>query len=290
MKRFLAAVLLILLMVPGLSKAENAQPMRILLLGTDRLGYYVVSDKEDMSRADAIMVMTVDPETGGIRILSVERDYLVTLPEGVGKNKLSTATYFGGPQMCLDAVNSLFGLDLTRYMQIDMPRAVEAMDLLGGVDVEIYADEVPIVNASPIIVPKVEAGINHFNGKKALTFMRVRDMEISAVESNKARNSRQIRVIEAFLSKLSSSKGRDLINLASGIIPLVKTNMTIYDLLLLSQSVLSSGLDFGSLSYLRTPTGPYKTKRVNMHQVVVVDDMQAEIGNVRAFLLYNKAE
>lgn len=255
-------------------------------MGTDSLGYYVVSDAEDMSRADAIMVLTVQPQKGGFRVLSIERDYLVTLPDGKGKNKLSTATYFGGPAMCLDAVNDLFELNLSHYVQIDMPKAVEAMDLLGGVDVEIYEEELSIVNASPIIVPKVAAGINHLDGKKALAFMRKRDMDIDTVESNKARNNRQIRVIEAFLTKFSHSSGGDLMKLAAGIIPLVKTNMTIYDLLLFAQSTLSSGLNFGNLAYLRTPGSAYQTKRVNMHQVVVVDDMQEEIRNVQAFLLY----
>lgn len=259
--------------------------MRILLLGTDKLGYRTVSEDETLSRADAILILTILPGSGKVRVLSVERDYQVTLPGDHGINKLSTATYFGGSQMAMDTINGLFNTDLAYYMQVDIPSAIGIIDSLGGIDVEIFEDELKVVNASPLIVPKAKPGMHHFDGKQAQAFMRVRDMEINPIESNAQRNERQMRVISAILKRLPQMGLNEAVAVASDILPMISTNMPVYDLLMFAQAVLQGGLDM-EIVYQRSPSTPFKTKRVNMHLVVQVSDMEKEKKAVRDFLLY----
>lgn len=289
LKRALVFFLCLLVIMPAAASASRPEAFRVLLLGTDRVGYRTVSDDENMSRADAILILAVQPDVYGIRVLSVERDYLVDLPDGHGKNKLSTASYFGGPEMLLDAVNGLLGTDIRLYLQVDILKAVGIIDSMGGVDVEILEEELPVVNASPVIQPKAEAGVRHFDGKQAQAFMRVRDMGIDPIESNKARNDRQIRVLAALMEKLPKMTLRDAGRVVGGIPPLVETNLTIFDLLLMARALPRSGFSLDSLQYRRSPASAYRTRRVNMHQVVVADDMEAEIKEVREFLLYPPA-
>jgi len=284
---FTAFVLLASPMQNVQGEADNAE--RVLLIGTDRVGYRTVSEDEDMSRADAILVLAVSPGAAGVRVLSVERDYLVELPDGHGKNKLSTATYFGGPDMLMDAVNGLLGTDISLYMQVDILKAVSIIDSLGGVEVEVLEEELPIVNSSPIIQPKAVAGKRLFDGKQAQAFMRVRDMGIDPIESNSARNDRQMRVLAALMAKLTNMTLQDASRVISSIPPLVETNLSLYDLLRMSQALLHDDFSLNSLQYRRSPAGAYQTRRVNMHQVVIADDMEAEIRGVREFLLYPSA-
>lgn len=277
----LLALLFLLAVSPAVMGEEAKQ---ILLLGTDRLGYRVVSEQEDLSRADAIFILSV-PEGGkSLRLLSVERDYMVNLPDG-SINKLSTTTYFGGSPLTLDTVNSLFDLNIRHYMQIDIPSAILAIDAMGGVDVMVYEEELAVVNRSPIIEPKVSAGINHFDGKKAQAFMRVRDLGAEGVQSNSQRNNRQMRVLSAMLEKASTLGIRQAGKLATQVLPLIRTNMTMYDLLLLLKPAMASiGGSGTEMAYGKSPLSPYALRRANMHQVVIVEDMAEEIRLVHAFL------
>lgn len=284
-RALMLALVLALLISPFTGLAQTPEPLRILLLGTDRLGYRTLTEDEALSRADAILVLTIQPGSGKIRVLSIERDYQVTLPGDRGVNKLSTATYFGGSQMALDAVNGLFGTDLTYYMQVDIPSAIGIIDSLGGIEVDIREDELAVVNASPVIEPKAKAGPHHFDGKQAQAFMRVRDMTINPIESNAQRNERQTRVISAILKRLPQMGLSEAVAVASDILPMISTNMPVYDLLLLAQSVLQGGLDM-EIVYQRSPSTPFQSKRVNKHLVVQVTDMDKEIQAVRDFLLY----
>lgn len=291
MKRVVILLILMsLLFLPGLSTAADDGAVSILILGTDDLGDQPVDANEEMSRSDAIFVVTLQPKTEAIKLLSVERDYLVELPDGLGENKLATSSFFGGPRMTLDAVNGLLQLDITQYAHIDIKNLILAIDILGGVDVEVYEDEVEEVNLfingilSYYNLSPVSAGVNHLDGPETWAFLAVRNNDIQTVESNSVRNDRQRRVMTACLEMFYDIEYAEIIRLASEIIPLIKTNLTVNDVLSFIRTALAC--DFDKITYMRTPVGQYNMKRINMHQVVIVDDMQREIENIHQFL-YN---
>ena len=287
MKRVSYALVLVFLLLPLIIYADSNETMNILLLGTDDFGYAKVTGIEDMSRADAIYVMSMKPNSGSIKLLSIERDYLVTLPGDLGENKLGTATFFGGPKMCLDAVNQLFELDIPLFVHIDITNLIQAINFLGGVNIEVLSDEVESVNQyfalmPPFDLPEVLAGQNQLNGLQTWAFLAVRDMAGDAIESNKARNDRQKRVFAACLEKAIQMNVSDAVKMAFDILPLVRTNLSLGDLLRAVSIILESDLE--NIDYLRSPSGSYQLKRVNMHRALVADDMQAEIKIVHDFL------
>lgn len=287
MKRLVALLLVIVIWLSFLS-ASAAQGVNILLLGTDELGEKVTG-QEKSSRADAIFILHIGDEETGARVLSVERDYLVELPEN-GRNKLGTATYFGGPELARDTVNKLFGIEIEHYAQIDIKSFIEAVDAIGGIDVEVYEDEVESVNAfisgimSHFNLRLVTAGTNHLTGPEAWAFLGVRDSGKDSVKSNAERNGRQHRVMAAGMEKLRAMPLKDAIDLAYQILPLVKTNISTAKVLELIQLVLTS--DSQDVDYLYTPTGEYRVRTVSLHRVVQVEDMDKEKETVRQYLGY----
>lgn len=285
MKRWLSLMLAMALLLPLWAGAQGGPDNQVLLLGTDRLGHRVVNEEDKLSRADAIYIISAPGEGQGLRLLGIERDYLIELPEG-GVNKLSTATYFGGPALALRMVNQLLELELRYYIQIDIPGTVQAVDAMGGVDVMVYEEELAVVNRSPIIVPKARVGLNHFDGKQAQAFMRVRDMALEGVTSNTQRGSRQIRVLSAMMEKVLTLGPRQAARLATQVLPLVQTNMSAYDLLGFLRKALSSDLRADALVYRKSPIGPYLQRRANLHLVVVPEDQAEEIRLVHEFLTH----
>ena len=264
------------------------KPVNILLLGTDSLGYEMVTGSEEMSRADAIYVLNLRPDTGAINLLSVERDYLVDLPGELGENKLATATYFGGPEMCLDAVNGLFELDIDMYLQADITQLIQAVDAMGGISVEIKANEVDPTNAfidairNYFNLTHVSEGVNQLMGPETWAFLAIRDKSIDEVESNKDRNDRQKRAITASLERLNAMTFDEAMAAVDVVLSFVKTNITLSDILSLVQ--IAQRANTSDFVYMRTPSTAYMRTRAGLHQVVVADDMPLEISAVKAFL------
>ena len=288
-KRYLLTMLMIMMLLTGTWSYVGAEePMTILLLGTDSLGYELVTGDEEMSRADAIYVLNLYPATGTIKLLSVERDYLVTLPGDLGENKLATATYFGGPEMAMDAVNELLLLNVDLYAQVDLVQLIAAVDAIGGLSVEVLESEVADVNVfisairGTTDLKPVHAGINHLNGHELWAFIGHRDTIGDAIAANQERNDRQMRAVRAGLQRLNEMGLGAAVEVADDLLSFVKTNLTMSDILTAVQAVQGSAPD--AFAYLRTPSTPYTKKRAGVHQVIVANDMQEEISVVAGFL------
>lgn len=284
----LLTLLLIVVMTFALCTSALAEEksINILLLGTDDLGEQVTGE-EEMSRADAIYVLNLHPDTGLVKLLSIERDYLVTLPDGNGENKLATATFFGGPELCMKMVNELLQLDIKQYAQVDIPKVVQAVDVIGGVDVEIHADEVAAVNSFidsllDETIPYVQEGMNHLNGSQLWAFIGNRDVSIDAIESNKQRNGRQQRAVKAGLQKLHGMTLDEAMEAVDKVLPFVNTNITINEILSITEALHDSDAD--KFVYLRSPITDYSKKRVGFHKVIVADNMEDEIAAVHEYL------
>jgi len=267
--------------------AMGREPISILLLGTDEQRD-LTGGEDQVSRADAIFLLTIHPEQGGFRLLSIERDYLVELPGDLGPNKLGTSTYFGGPDLAIDMVNQLFQTNVAHYIQIDIQGIIKAVDYVGGITVEVYEDEVDEVNyfIDGIMTYKglrhVTAGMNRLNGPEAWAFMGVRNQEIDSVLSNAGRNDRQRRVVAAGMEQLSGMDFHDAFALSTELLPLIKTNISLSYLFEIIQQGLTN--DVKNIKQMYTPQGEYQIRTVRMHRVVIVSDMEQEVQGVHSFL------
>ncbi len=290
MKRYLLMMILVAILVSvAFAGAAAEEPMTILLLGTDSLGYELVTGDEEMSRADAIYVLKLFPDTGAIKLLSIERDYLVTLPDDLGQNKLATATYFGGPEMAMDVVNKLLSMQVDLFAQIDLAQLITAVDAIGGISVEVVASEVEDVNTFiqgmlgiEGLTP-VQEGVNHLYGHELWAFLATRDKTGDEIASNRERNSRQMRAMRAGLHRLSEMSLSDAMGVVDALLPFVNTNLTMSDILTAVQLVQGSNPE--EFAYLRTPSTPYIKRRAGVHQVIVADNMEEEVVVVAGFLL-----
>ncbi len=159
-------VLIITLIVLIFGGLYFGAPLRtnILLLGID-----YAPPENAVARSDTIVLTTILPLEPYIGMLSIPRDLWVTLP-GVGENRINTAHFFGeaaqvggGPPASVEAVRSIFGINLHYYIRIRFEGFREVVNALGGVDIELSQ---PLAG--------YPAGIHHLTGNKALAFARHR--------------------------------------------------------------------------------------------------------------------
>ena len=175
----------------------------VLLLGLDAL-------HENTRRSDAILIATVG--YGTLRLTSVLRDTVVNIP-GHGPGKLNAAYAYGGPELVMRTLNENFRLNLLHYVAVDYAALAEAVDALGGADVELTDREAAAVNAliadyAAQLTAKGRAaapvtladGVAHLNGTQALAYVRIRKLD-----SDFGRANRQRKLLGALLRRLRAS-------------------------------------------------------------------------------------
>ena len=150
MIRVLRPLLLSLFLAVGLlwpSGAFAAQPgsggrVNILLLGLD-----ADVDRVGPPRTDTMILASIDLRARRLVLLSMPRDLWVDIP-GYGEGRINTAYYLGesyaarggGPALAKETVAAALDVPVDYYVAIDFAGFVEAIDAIGGLDIEVPYD------------------------------------------------------------------------------------------------------------------------------------------------------
>ncbi len=162
---------------------NNTESVNILLLGVDeRSG--------DKGRSDTMMLLSLNPNTNAIKMLSIPRDTYVTIP-GRGKDKINHAYAFGGVELSVETVEDNLDIPIHYYAQVNMEGFKQGIDALGGVTVT--NDTAFSQGGSQFPVGEVQ-----LNGEQALDYIRMRKDD---PRGDLGRNERQRSVITAAINK-----------------------------------------------------------------------------------------
>lgn len=152
--------------------AISSTPFNVLILGLDH-GLGRPSQGND--RSDVIMIAHIDEAKGRACLLSVPRDSWVDIP-GYGRAKINEAYQAGGPQLAMQTVQQITGMDMRYYLALDFDEFKWLVDLYGGV--QITMDK-------PLNDPKVgyiPSGNQVLNGDQALVLARSRNAPAGDLE------------------------------------------------------------------------------------------------------------
>jgi LCP family protein required for cell wall assembly len=179
------------------------QPINILLLGTDAR-----PDDVDPARTDTMMLLSLNPDTQTVGLLSLPRDLWVPIPGQDVTTKINLAYVIGeernypggGAQLAIDTVSSFIGRPVDYYVRVNFQGFVEIVDLIGGIDLvvpePIYDEEYPTSDYG-VETFQLAAGPQHLDGEMALKYVRTRNMD-----DDYARAARQQQVVEAIAEKV----------------------------------------------------------------------------------------
>jgi len=193
--------------------AESLQKMK---------GYWNIAafgvDARDSSlgkgnNSDVIMIVSINQETGEIRIVSVFRDTYLSLANGT-YNKINQAYAVGGPELAVKALNQNLDLNITDYVTFNWKAVATGINILGGVDVDISKAEFYYINSyitETVKVTKIgsvqleHAGMNHLDGVQAVAYARLRYMD-----NDYARTERQRKIIGLCYEKAKKADANTL--------------------------------------------------------------------------------
>lgn len=216
------------------------------------------------TRSDTNMILSVNTAAKTVKLASLLRDTWVTIPgrdwNGDGYDdydKLNVAFYYGGFKLLSDTIAQNFKIRVDKYVAVDFVAFEKAVDAMGGVDIELTADEAAYIPQysddpdrfctpdNPDLTPLgYTEGIYHLNGQQALAYCRIRALYYA---SDFQRQDNQRKVIEQLLEKAKTMNFATITNVLEAVLPYVQTNMTQQELLdYASQALQYIGYDIYS--------------------------------------------
>ena len=183
------------------NKYGKTDIVNIALFGVD------TRDKDSFSgRSDSIMIVSIDKAKNDVKLISVLRDSCVAI-DGHGNQKITHAYAYGGAELA------------------------EAIDILGGVDIDITEDERLELNNigdddNPNFQYVEKSGMVHLTGEQASVYSRIRKRD-----SDNARVDRQKKVIECLIDKAKNISPTKYADLVKAGMALCETSMSVPEVL-----------------------------------------------------------
>lgn len=202
---------------PQVSTCGRSDAVTLLILGID-----------ENAQADAIRLARIDFSKPEINLVAIPRDFFVSVVgfEGYGIEKGRINATFGYGEYFLGVGNGAdslaenlaynFGVEVDHKFVLHLAEIANYIDAVGGVDVTLEKSASDPRNYFP-------AGANHFDGERAVAFMRIREYD-----SDFRRIDRQTIVLKALLDKVRS--GLSPTKVLSLIVALLKDDSTQSDL------------------------------------------------------------
>ena len=193
------------------------------------------ADKNDgtSQRSDTMIMLSVDNRHKKLKLTSFMRDLWVYIPE-YGYSKLNHSYAYGGPKLAIETIEQNFGVNIDRYAIVDFSSFRSIIDILGGIDLELSAEEIDYINWQCWKNNQVntrheltdEPGMVHLNGRQALWYARDRgDEEEGFSGSDFDRTQRQRKLLRKLASDMKSASLTDIISIVDQIGPLITTNL-----------------------------------------------------------------
>ena len=235
--------------------------------------------------SDAIMVCVINNDTKEVKLVSVYRDTFLNVYD-TSYQKMNAAYAKNGVKSAIAALNKNLDLAITDYVAVDFNALVEAVDLLGGIELTLTDEEVGYMNS--IYIGEIEqvtgktssqlpcGGTYTVDGIQALAYCRVR---YTSGDDFK-RTERQREVLTKMLEKVKSSNLSTLNTMVDTMLDYVSTNLTSKEILSLAANVMDYDLS-GTVGWpFELCTGTYGSKG----SLVVPCDLETNVSELHQYL------
>ena len=194
------------------------------------------------NRSDCIIIASINNSTKEIRLISVYRDTYVNI-EGYGLDKITHAYSYGGPELALKTLNENLDLNITEFVTVNFDALADAINSIGGVDINIEENEIQYLNNYLAETSKVtgletkkvtNTGLQTLDGVQAVAYSRIRYTE----GGDYKRTERMRTVIEAMFDKLKTKSLGEINNLVDQLLPEVYTNLEPNEIIALAPTIL----------------------------------------------------
>ena len=161
------------------------------------------SSVRNISRADSILLLSLDLASSKVSALSIPRDTRVTAPDG-RTGKINATFARGGHRLLRGTLADLTGVAPDYYVAVKPDAVREMVDMLGGVEVETL-DRMKYDDSWGNLHIDLSKGVQTINGEQAVGFARFREVNRGAKhsleEGDSRRMARQQQLIRAMVAE-----------------------------------------------------------------------------------------
>ncbi|MBE5805700.1 MAG: LytR family transcriptional regulator [Clostridiales bacterium] len=252
------------------------------LANLSRINILVVGQSQNLT--DTMLVCSYDPKTQDVAMISIPRDTFV------GRNKLYAtssdkinAIYQIDPNLLLEKVNKLTGLDINYYIKVDTDGLRDLVDSIGGVYFDVPVD-MDYDDSSQDLHIHLKAGYQLLDGNKAEQVVRFRHnnngttypVEYGQEDIGRMRTQREFitQVIKQMAKAENITKVDDYIKIANNN---VETNFDLWNLKDYAPYVIDLNTD--SIKSETLPGAPEKCNNIwlYIHNKKQTDKMISEL-------------
>ncbi len=266
----------------------------IALFGVDsRAG-----ELEKNTRTDTIMVASINLDTNEVRLVSVMRDTWLNLSTD-SYNKANAAYAKGGYKQAISMLNMNLDLNITDFVTVGFDGLIDAIDAVGGVEIDVKQAEIEHINNYQISMvghesgtnsagepnyeadpgtytPVTKSGLQTLNGLQATAYCRVR-----YVGNDFERTSRQRTVLTKLAKKAMTLNLSTLNKIADAVLPNVYTSLDKSEIISLMSGIASYSIgDNTNFPF----DGYVQTGRIGSASVVVPVDLTKNVSLLHEFL------
>jgi len=224
----------------GKVRNENLSAQKIeSMKGYWTVALFGVDSRDDAvgkgNNADVIIICSINQDNGEIKLVSIFRDSYLNVDENGKYNKINQAYFTGGPDQAVKALNRNLDLQIDDFATFNWKAVADAINILGGVDVELSKAEFHYINAFITETVKAtgvasvhlkKAGMNHLDGVQAVAYARLRKMD-----TDFARTERQRKIIDLSFQKLKQSDFSVVNNVMEVVFPQILSSITLGDVI-----------------------------------------------------------
>lgn len=230
------------------TKAEN----EVVSKGYRNIALFGVDDREGNlgrgTRSDTIIIASINLDTNEIKLVSLYRDTYLNLGND-SYNKCNAAYAQGGPEQAITMLNTNLDLDITDYVTVGFGGLIDAIDTLGGIEIEITESEITHLNNYQLCmaeemgvdyIPVTKTGKQVLNGMQATAYCRIRYTK----GDDFRRAERQRDVLGAMMVKAKGASLTTLNDVVTAVLPSVSTSLNVSEIL----SVLGTVVDYNMVA------------------------------------------
>ncbi|MCC8141920.1 MAG: LCP family protein [Lachnospiraceae bacterium] len=202
----------------------------------------------DWGNSDVIMIININNDTNEIKMISVYRDTFLNIAaagEAANYQKANAAFAYGGVSQGINMLNQNLDLAIDNYLCVDFKAVAEAINILGGVDIDIDSEyELNYLNDYILATNDIlgtnsptltSTGLQTLDGTQAVAYTRIRYTS----GGDYKRAYRQRVVLSEMMSKAKDANLSQLTELLDAILPDISTDLSQKELLSMAMTMLS---------------------------------------------------
>lgn len=241
MKRILSLLLILCLVPLSFALADTPGPISTVPYESipeprEGLHHYLLlcSDKwtNKLDNTDGIVIVSFDTLTGRVMFTSIIRDALVQRPDGKA-GRINYIARDHSPEKLCEIISTHLGIKIEKYILLNFQMVANIVDYMGGVDIEVTADEAAYLRKYPLDPGQTFPTMNRkgtytFTGRAAVIYMRIRKAGGGGDFMRTARARKVMSLMADKCRTFTYQQARDLVDVIQA--NTLRTNMTLDDM------------------------------------------------------------